>query len=117
MIACTNRDLAAEARRGRFRMDLYYRLAVVELIVPPLRDHRDDIPAMAREFARGTGCVSPTPDVRPSPALVDALRDEEWPGNVRELENMIARLVAVARSAEIDPDQRIASIRPPRHRL
>jgi len=102
VIACTNRDLAAEARRGRFRMDLYYRLAVVELIVPPLRDHRDDIPAMAREFARRYGLRFANPDVRLSPALLDALRDEEWPGNVRELENMIARLVAVARSAEID---------------
>src|SRR6266850_2222363 len=55
VIACTNCDLAAEARRGRFRMDLFYRLAVVELVVPALRDHREDIPAMAREFARRYG--------------------------------------------------------------
>ncbi len=64
VVACTNRDLAAEARRGRFRMDLYYRLAVVELVVPPLRCHREDIPALAREFARRYGVRFGKPDVR-----------------------------------------------------
>jgi two-component system response regulator AtoC len=113
VIASTNRDLAEEARRGRFRMDLYYRLAVVELIVPPLRDHRDDIPALAREFAHRYGQRFGNPDVRLSPELLDALRHEEWPGNVRELENTIARIVAVARASEIDLDALHATWRAP----
>jgi transcriptional regulator with GAF, ATPase, and Fis domain len=104
VIACTNRDLAAEARRARFRMDLYYRLAVVDLVVPPLRDHRQDIPAMARKFAQRYGDRFGTPDVRLSPALQDALADEDWPGNVRELENAIARMVLVSGSREINID-------------
>src|SRR3954464_15818557 len=91
VIACTNRDLAAESRRGRFRMDLFYRLAVMELVVPPLRDHRQDIPAMAREFAKRYGERFGNPDVRLSPALLDALAEEDWPGNVRELENTVVR--------------------------
>src|ERR1700682_1652430 len=85
VIACTNRDLAAEAHRGRFRQDLYYRLAVVELIVPPLREHREDIPALAVECARRYGERFGNPDVRLSPALVEALCQGEWPGNVRQL--------------------------------
>jgi transcriptional regulator with GAF, ATPase, and Fis domain len=113
VIACTNRDLAAEARRGRFRMDLYYRLAVVELIVPPLRDHRDDIPALACEFGQRYGQRFGSPDVRLSPELLDALRHEDWPGNVRELENTIARMVAVSRASEIDLDALYATRRSP----
>jgi two-component system response regulator AtoC len=104
VIACTNRDLAADARRARFRMDLYYRLAVVDLIVPALRDHRQDIPAMAREFARRYGQRFGNPGVRLSPALLDALAEEDWPGNVRELENTIARMVVISGSREIDLD-------------
>src|SRR4051812_31653897 len=64
VIACTNRDLVAEARRGHFRMDLFYRLAVMELVVPPLRDHREDIAAMAREFAQRYGQRFGSPEVR-----------------------------------------------------
>ncbi len=104
VIACTNRDLAAEAQRARFRMDLYYRLAVVDLVVPPLRDHRQDIAAMARKFAQRYGERFGNPDVRLSPALQDALADEDWPGNVRELENAIARMVLVSGSREINID-------------
>ncbi len=101
VVACTNRDLAAEARLGRFRMDLYYRLAVVELFIPPLRSHREDIPALAREFARRYGERFGKPDVRLCPSLVEALCEEEWPGNVRELENTIARAVALASGNEL----------------
>jgi two-component system response regulator AtoC len=102
VVACTNRDLAAEARLGRFRMDLYYRVAVVELVVPPLRSHREDIPALAREFARRYGERFGKPDVRLSPSLIEALCEEEWPGNVRELENTVARAVALANGGEIN---------------
>jgi two-component system response regulator AtoC len=104
VIACTNCDLAAEARRAHFRKDLYYRLAVMDLVVPPLRDHREDIPAMAREFAQRYGQRFGSPDVRLSPALLDALAEEDWPGNVRELENTIARMVVVSGSREISID-------------
>jgi len=104
VIACTNHDLAAEARRNRFRMDLFYRLAVVELVVPALRHHREDIPAMARGFAQRYGQRFGSPDVCLAPALLDALAEESWPGNVRELENTIARMVIVSGSREIGLD-------------
>ncbi len=102
VVACTNRDLEAEARRGRFRMDLYYRVAVVELVVPPLRSHREDIPALACEFARRYGKRFGKPDVCLGPGLIEALCEEDWPGNVRELENTVARAVALATGGEID---------------
>jgi two-component system response regulator AtoC len=104
VVACTNRDLAAEANAGRFRQDLYYRLAVVELIVPPLRDHREDIPALAVEFARRYGDRFGNPDVRLSPPLIEALRHGEWPGNVRQLENAVARMVALGAGGELGPE-------------
>jgi DNA-binding NtrC family response regulator len=101
VVACTNRDLEAEARAGRFREDLYYRLAVVELVVPPLREHRDDIPALAAEFARRYGERFSVEGVRLSPELVEILRTADWPGNVRQLENAIARMVALGSSGEL----------------
>jgi transcriptional regulator with GAF, ATPase, and Fis domain len=94
VIACTNRDLLAEARQGRFRIDLYYRLAVVELGVPPLREHREDIPALAAEFARRCSRRFGGDEVRLSPELLEALQQQDWPGNVRELENAVVRMVA-----------------------
>jgi len=101
VIACTNRNLAVEARAGRFREDLYYRLAVVELVVPPLRDRREEIPALAAEFARRYGERFGNKDVRLSPALIELLCQSPWPGNVRELENAVARMVALGTGAEI----------------
>ena len=95
IVACTNRDLAAEARAHRFREDLYYRLAVVELSVPPLNEHREDIPALAAEFARRYAERFGMEGVRLSAGLVEALRASSWPGNVRQLENTVARLVAL----------------------
>ncbi|MFL5313434.1 MAG: sigma-54-dependent transcriptional regulator [Myxococcales bacterium] len=101
VVACTNRDLAAEARAHRFREDLYYRLAVVELIVPPLHDHREDIPALAAEFARRYADRFGMTGVRLAPELIEALQRADWPGNVRELENAIARMVALSGGGEI----------------
>ncbi len=101
VVACTNRNLAAEARAGRFREDLYYRLAVVELVVPPLRERREEIPALSAEFARRYGERFGNEDVRLSPALIELLCQAPWPGNVRELENAVARMVALGTSAEI----------------
>jgi two-component system, NtrC family, response regulator AtoC len=74
------------------------------LVVPPLRSHREDVPALAREFARRYGERFGKPDVRLGPSLIEALCEEEWPGNVRELENTVARAVALASGGEIDVD-------------
>jgi transcriptional regulator with GAF, ATPase, and Fis domain len=96
VIACTNRDLATEVSRGRFRADLYYRLAVVELVVPALCEHREDIPALAMDFARRYAHRFGCDGVRLSPGLLEELKRRDWPGNVRELENAIARMLAFA---------------------
>jgi two-component system response regulator AtoC len=104
IVACTNRDLREEVRAGRFREDLYYRLAVVELVVPPLRDRREDVPALAREFALRYAERFGVEDVRLSPALVARLAAAEWPGNVRELENVVARMVALCGGGELGPE-------------
>jgi two-component system response regulator AtoC len=96
VVASTNRDLAADVKVGTFREDLYYRIAVVELVVPPLRDRKDDIPALADEFARRYGERFGLGNVSLEGALVDALVHTDWPGNVRQLENTIARLAALS---------------------
>jgi len=104
IIAATNRDLLAEARAGRFREDLYYRLAVVELTVPPLRDRRADIPALAQEFAQRYGDKFALERLRLTPQLIARLTRAEWPGNVRQLENTIARLAALSSGGVIAED-------------
>src|SRR5437588_4140258 len=101
VVACTNRDLAEETRAGRFREDLYYRLAVVDLVVPPLREHREDIPALAAEFARRYAERFGMQDVRFQPELLDSLQRLDWPGNVRQLENAVARIVALSTGGDI----------------
>src|SRR5712671_4169506 len=109
VVACTNRDLAAEARAHRFREDLYYRLAVVELVVPPLHEHREDIPALAAEFARRYAERFGMQDVRLAPELMEALQRADWPGNVRQLENAIARMVALGGGGEIGLEAFVAA--------
>ncbi len=101
VVASTNRDLGAEAKAGTFREDLYYRLAVVELVVPPLRDRKDDIPALAEEFGRRYGDRFGLGTITLEPALIDALVRADWPGNVRQLENTIARLAALSAGGTI----------------
>jgi two-component system response regulator AtoC len=96
VVASTNRDLVADVKAGTFREDLYYRLAVVELVVPPLRERKDDIPALAEEFARRYGEKFGLGAIQLEPALIDALASADWPGNVRQLENAIARLAALS---------------------
>jgi two-component system, NtrC family, response regulator AtoC len=102
IVTATNRDLLAEVRTGRFREDLYYRLAVVELIVPPLRDRRVDIPALAEAFTRRYAARFGLAPVQLTPALVARLTAAPWPGNVRQLENTIAALVAMSKGGVID---------------
>lgn len=104
VVACTNRDLAAEARAGRFREDLYYRLAVLELLVPPLRERPEDVPALAAEFARRYARRFGMQDVTLAPALLAQLAARDWPGNVRQLENAVARLLALSNGGEIQAE-------------
>ncbi len=101
VVACTNKDLLAEVRAHRFREDLYYRLAVVELVVPPLHEHREDIAALTAEFARRYAERFGMEGVRLSPDLIEALQRAAWPGNVRQLENAVARMVALGNPGEI----------------
>ncbi|HUM13603.1 MAG TPA: sigma-54 dependent transcriptional regulator, partial [Myxococcaceae bacterium] len=103
VIACTNRDLAADARAGRFRQDLYFRLAVVDLVVPPLRQRRDDIPALVHEFARIYTERFGRPEFQLSAADLEELAAAEWPGNVRQLENAVARIVALGERPHLSP--------------
>jgi DNA-binding NtrC family response regulator len=95
VIACTNRDLAAEVTAGRFRQDLYYRLAVIELVVPALRDRREDIPLLVEALRRRWAARLGIEEVTFAPALTAALAARDWPGNVRELENAIARVLTL----------------------
>jgi len=88
VICATNRNLAEEVKAGRFREDLYFRLAVGHVRIPPLRVRREDIPPLAYRFAREAGCTL-------SPELTQVLLGYEWPGNVRELRNTISRVAAM----------------------
>jgi DNA-binding NtrC family response regulator len=103
VIAATNRDLELMLREGRFREDLYYRLNVFELRVPPLRDRKSDAGGLwarfVERFARREGLEPPTT----TPAAFNALYAYEWPGNVRELENAAERAVILSRGLQIEP--------------
>jgi len=104
VIAATNKDLKAEIAAARFREDLYFRLNVVPLRVPPLRERAEDIPALARhfveQFSRAYGRVRTL-----GPESLAALQAYRWPGNVRELKNVIERMVILTPSEEIGRDQ------------
>jgi DNA-binding NtrC family response regulator len=102
VIAATNRDLEAEIKAGRFRLDLYYRLAVVTLTVPPLRERQEDIPELVASYLKqfSTGLRKPVPSV--TPAAMEALVSYRWPGNVRELINVIERAVLLCQQPAID---------------
>jgi two-component system response regulator AtoC len=102
LVAATNRDLAAEAKAGRFREDLYYRLNVVPIRVPPLRERPDDVEPLLQAFVRKYVEQYGMTPVEIEPALIDAMRAHPWPGNVRELENTVARLLALT------PDERLS---------
>ena len=101
LIAATNRDLEKEVAQGRFRQDLFFRLNVVPLVLPPLRERPEDIPILAAHFAAKSAQKygQPTPELEP--ALVEVLLDYNWPGNVRELENLIERLVVLSGTATL----------------
>jgi DNA-binding NtrC family response regulator len=98
VIAATHRDLRAMVKNGSFREDLYYRLAVVATYVPPLRERKNDIPALVQWFADKMGRGG----FAQSPALLDQLQRHEWPGNVRELRNVVERALSLGAAALSD---------------
>jgi DNA-binding NtrC family response regulator len=117
IVAATNKDLVALTRKGLFREDLYFRLNVVSIAVPPLRERGDDVLLLARhflakfaaEFGKAAPCFSD--------AALQVLRTSDWPGNVRELENVVQRLVVMADRDVVDvsdlpPSMRFSAARP-----
>ena len=108
IVAATNRDLKKAAAAGKFREDLYYRLNVFPIQVPPLRDRTDDIPLLAKHFvelsAKEMKCAKP----RLTRAAVTQLQSYDWPGNVRELRNVVERAVILARGGALEFDLPIA---------
>jgi transcriptional regulator with GAF, ATPase, and Fis domain len=104
VIAATHGDLERMVEEDQFREDLYYRLRVVEIVVPPLRDRRSDIPQLAEHLVRkASGAVGRSAPVL-SPEALDSLEGHSWPGNVRELENCLTRAVVLATGDVIRPE-------------
>jgi DNA-binding NtrC family response regulator len=110
VVAATNRDLERAVREGSFRQDLYYRLNVIRIAVPPLRDRREDIPLLAAHVLREVATRSGAPR-RLSPEALAALMSYAWPGNVRELENVLERLALAATGETLDVEDLPASFR------
>jgi len=104
VLAATNRDLVEEIRAARFRQDLYYRLRVVELRVPPLRERRDDVLPLARTFLAATAERAGRKGLSLSSAAAHQLLRYDWPGNVRELENAVERATVLAAGDRIEVD-------------
>lgn len=96
VLAATNRNLEEEISKGRFRLDLYYRLNVFPLVVPALRDRKDDIPVLAKHFVQQFAKRERKTVTSLSESVIDTLMKYPWPGNIRELENIIARAVLLA---------------------
>ena len=101
IIAATNRDLRVEVEEGRFRQDLYYRLSVFPIALPPLRERHEDIPLLAAHFARKSARQMGRPTPQITKATMDALAAYDWPGNIRELQNAVERAVIVTRSGPL----------------
>jgi len=104
LLSSTHRDLAQACAEGRFRSDLFYRLAVLRLRIPPLRERGDDVIVLAEYFARKASTRSGAPLPRFRTAALDLLRTHPWPGNVRELRNVVEMLVVLARNGLIEAD-------------
>ncbi|MGL1861241.1 MAG: sigma-54 dependent transcriptional regulator [Pseudodesulfovibrio sp.] len=104
IIAATNRDLKAEVDAGRFREDLFYRLAVLEIRIPPLCERKEDLPLLVSFLLRRLGNKNNKIIRTVTPAFLDALSDYDWPGNVRELENVLERALILSRSDALGTD-------------
>ena len=116
LVAATNRDLRAALEQGTFREDLYYRLNVVPIDIPPLREHKEDIPDIVGLFLARHARESGKPLTGISPEAVRKLTDFHWPGNVRELENIIERACALAPGPVLEAaDIHLDSAKPSSH--
>ncbi len=104
IIAATHRDLAAMIDDGSFRADLFYRLNVIVITIPPLRERKEDIPDLTEHFMEKLCRLNNLPRKRISPEAVAVLRNHDWPGNVRELENCLERAIVVADGEVLTPD-------------
>jgi two-component system, NtrC family, response regulator AtoC len=94
-ICATNRDLAREVTAGRFREDLFYRLNVINVLVPPLRERREEIPGLVHYFVQRYSRVFDVAERELSPEILQAFLAYHWPGNIRELENFIKRMIVL----------------------
>ncbi len=111
VIAATNRDLREMIKQGTFREDLFYRLNVIHIVVPPLRDRREDIPVLADQFLTQFTSSGRSSITGISPEAMKALTDYSWPGNVRELENVVERLVVTVSGQTIELEHLSSEIR------
>jgi transcriptional regulator with PAS, ATPase and Fis domain len=111
VIAATNRNLRDMIGQGTFREDLFYRLNVIHIAVPPLRDRRDDVPTLVQYFLARFTSVNQSPVTAVSPQAMKLLTEYSWPGNVRELENALERLVVTIQHSTIEPGDLPAEIR------
>jgi len=102
VVAATNQDLEVAVQQKRFREDLYYRLNVIPVTIPPLRERRSDIPLLVNHFLERLHCGKQTVMAVCSPDAMARLMEHHWPGNIRELENMIERLAVLSRSGIIE---------------
>ncbi len=102
LVAATNKDLAAEVKDGDFREDLYFRLNVLPIVVPPLRERRGDVAALARHFLVAFAAAEERPVPALSPDAIQLLEEYHWPGNVRELRNLMERAVVLVEGDRID---------------
>ena len=111
LVAATNRDLQAEVKAGHFREDLYYRLNVIPIPLPPLRERREDIPLLVKHFLAKANALNRKHVDSVSDAALEALQRYAFPGNVRELENLIERCVVLWRGERVEPDDLPESLR------
>jgi two-component system nitrogen regulation response regulator NtrX len=101
VIAATNKDLEAEIEKGRFRDDLYFRLNVIPIRVPPLRERTDDVPALVKEFLKEMALNTNTAPKEFTEEAILVLKRYPWPGNIRELRNLVERLVIMTQVEEV----------------
>ncbi|HMU54432.1 MAG TPA: sigma 54-interacting transcriptional regulator [Nitrospira sp.] len=112
LVAATNADLASAVQKGTFRADLYYRLNIFPIVVPPLRERQEDIPLLAHHFLTRVGKELKRPGLRFDPQSLDKLLSYGWPGNVRELENVIERAAILTQSGLVEISDAILSKQP-----
>ncbi len=105
LICATNRDLELAVKEGAFREDLYYRLNVFSISIPPLRERRSDIPLMLNYFLKKLALAMNKPITQFAPEAMELLKDYDWPGNVRELKNAVERAIVVAKGPSINADE------------